>query len=185
MLQPLLSFGHEQHIPIFLMGHSMGGAEVLYYAAKAGPENIRRQIRGYVALAPYIALHPVSQPNRALVISGRLALRILPRFQMEQKLEPDRLSRDPSIGKSWDEDELCHNIGTLEGMGGMLDRGEELAKGRVMVTEGSVYIAHGSGDLITHYETTKEVFEKMPVQDKTLKTYDGWYHVCKSRPVKF
>ena len=163
--------------PLFLMGHSMGGAEVLYWAAKE-PESVRHKVRGFIATAPYIALHPASQPSRALVISGRIALKILPNYQMEQRLEPDRLSRDPAIGKSYDDDELCHNIGTLEGLGGMIDRGEELERRKVVVKEGSVFVAHGTGDLVTHYETTKRVFDEMPLDDKTMKSYDGWYHVC-------
>ena len=166
----------QSKAPVFLMGHSMGGAEILYWAAK-GPETLRHKIRGFIASAPYIALHPASQPSRALVIAGRIALRIMPKFQMEQRLEPDRLCRDPAVGKSYNEDELCHNIGTLEGLSGMIDRGEDLEKGKVVVQEGSVYVVQGTGDLVTHYDTTRNLFERMPVTDKTLKTYDGWYHV--------
>ena len=132
-----------------------------------------------MASAPYIKLHPASQPSRALVASGKFAVRLLPKWQMEQKLKPEYISRDPAVGKSWEEDELCHNIGTLEGMNGMIERGEEIEKGKVVVREGSVFIIHGSGDLITHHDTSKAIFEAMPIQDKSMKSYDGWYHVRK------
>ena len=179
MLQSLVPVSHELSVPLFLMGHSMGGAETLYFAA-TGPAEIRSGIRGYLALAPYIALAPASTPSRALVIAGKLVMRVLPKRQMLQKLKREHICRDPEVGQSWEEDELCHNIGTLEGLGGMIDRGEELNKGVVVVKEGSIFIAHGSGDLITSYDASKRFSERLKVEDKTFKTYDGWYHVCES-----
>lgn len=77
VLKSLLPFAAETSTPLFLMGHSMGGAEILQYAAR-GPPELRSQIRGYVAVAPYLALHPSSQPSRALVIAGRLASKMMP-----------------------------------------------------------------------------------------------------------
>ena len=177
MLESVLPLAQERKLPLFLVGHSMGGGETLYYAA-TGPEKIRRQIRGFVALAPYISLNQASQPSRALVITGKIALRLLPRFQMEQKLNPDNLCRDPDVAKSWEADELCHNVGTLEGLGGMIDRGEELEHGKVTIKEGSIFIAHGSNDRITDHGTSLAFFERLQVEDKTLKSYEGWYHVC-------
>lgn len=68
-------------VPLFLMGHSMGGAEVLQYAAR-GPSEIRSQIRGYIVESPYLALHPSSQPSWFTVVAGRLAARVVPKRQM-------------------------------------------------------------------------------------------------------
>ena len=160
------------------MGHSMGGGEILYYAA-TGPSEIRADIRGYLALAPYLLLHPSAQPSRALVIAGRLAKMVLPKRQMVQKLKAEWLCRDPEVANSWEEDELCHNTGTLEGLGGMIDRGEELDRDVVVVKEGSFFIAHGSDDHVTSYDASKRWTERLKVEDKEFKSYDGWYHVCK------
>ena len=182
MLESVLPIAQARQLPLFLVGHSMGGGETLYWLATSN-ETIRRQIRGFVALAPYIALNPASQPSRALVAAGKLALRLLPRFQMEQKLNPDNLCRDPELAKSWELDELCHNIGTLEGMGGMIDRGEELEQGKVTVKEGSsLYIAHGSDDRITNHDSSVKFFDRLQIEDKTIKSYEGWYHVCEFDP---
>ncbi|KAL9130941.1 MAG: hypothetical protein Q9217_000987 [Psora testacea] len=182
MLRSLIPIAKEKSISLFLMGHSMGGGEILYYAA-TGPAEVRKEIRGYLALAPYIALHPTAQPSRALVVAGRLAKFVLPKRQMEQKLKPEWLCRDPDVAKSWEEDELCHNIGTLEGLGGMIDRGEELDRDAVVVKEGSFFIAHGSEDHVTSYDTSKRWFTRLKVEDKEFKSYEGWYHVCKLLPV--
>lgn len=83
---------NEARVPVFLMGHSMGGAQILQYAAR-GPVEVRRQLSGYLAESPFVAIHPDSQPARLTVVVGRMAARFLPRRQMVQKL-------DPSMSKS-------------------------------------------------------------------------------------
>ena len=83
---------NEAGVPVFLMGHSMGGAQILQYAAR-GPVEVRRQLSGYLAESPFVAIHPDSQPARLTVVVGRMAARFLPRRQMVQKL-------DPSMSKS-------------------------------------------------------------------------------------
>ena len=160
----------------------MGGAEILTYAAR-GPATVRTHIRGYLAESPYLALHPSSQPSRFVVAAGKLAARLVPKRQMIQRLESKWLSRDPDVNRKWAEDDLCHDTGTLEGLAGMLQRGDELDKDLVVVREGEgegqatrLFVGHGSADRVTSFETSKRWFERLKVKDKEFKTYQGWYH---------
>ncbi|KAK5006532.1 hypothetical protein LTR39_005636, partial [Cryomyces antarcticus] len=82
--------------PLFLMGHSMGGAEVLTYAAQGAPE-LRARLRGVLAESPFVALHPATRPFRATVLAGRLVGKLLPHAQLVQRLEPALLSRDVAV----------------------------------------------------------------------------------------
>lgn len=186
VLKVLLPLAKEKHVPLFLMGHSMGGAEILQYAVR-GPVEIRAQIRGYLAESPYLALHPSSQPSRFTVAAGRLAARIVPKRQMIQKLDSKFLSRDPIVNEEWAEDPLCHDTGTLEGLAGMLERGDELDKDLVVVKEGEgeggttrVFVGHGSEDRVTNFDTSKRWCERLDVKDKEFKVYKGWYHKRRS-----
>jgi acylglycerol lipase len=164
-------------VPLFLGGHSMGGGEVLTYAAQ-GPADVRKQIAGYIASAPLIGLHPDAQPGAVTVFMGKLAGKVLPNRQMVSKLDSSHMSHDPEANKAWEDDELCHDTGTLEGMSGMLDRGSLLDSGKVMIedTSCSVLVLHGTGDMVTSHEASKRFIERCKVQDKTLKLYDGAYH---------
>ena len=162
--------------PLFLMGHSMGGQETLFYAS-TGPAEIKKQITGFLAAAPYIRLDPSSEPNKVTVFAGRLASKMLPHMQLLQKLQPQWTSRDPAVCKSWEEDELCHNTGTLEGLAGMLDRAAALDTGAVELDEDChVWIGHGTDDHITDYRASKSFYERSKARDKLLKLYDECYH---------
>lgn len=81
VVESLLATAASMSVPFFLMGHSMGGAEVIQWAAR-GPSDMRSQIRGYLAESPYLALHPSAQPSRVIEIAGRIAAKVLPNRQM-------------------------------------------------------------------------------------------------------
>ena len=114
------------------MGHSMGGGQVLCYAAQ-GPQDVRKHIRGYLLESPFVDFDQKSKPSSIQVFAGRLAGKVLPRKQLVNKLDPALLSRDQEIGKRFEADELCHNTGTLEGLAGLLDRTSQLASGKIII----------------------------------------------------
>jgi acylglycerol lipase len=172
-------------VPLFLMGHSMGGAEVLCYAAE-GPADTRKHIRGYLLESPFIAFHPDSKPSKITVVLGRLGGKLFPHMQLVEKIDPKLLSRDPEVQKAFVEDKLCHDTGTLEGLSGMLDRASGLESGHIAVSktagegnETRIWLSHGTGDGVCEYLATKTLYERLEptgVKDKELKLYDGWYH---------
>lgn len=171
-------------VPLFLMGHSMGGGEVLCYAAQ-GPRDIRQHIRGYLLESPFVDFDAKSKPSSLTVFFGRLAGKILPHKQLVNKLDVSLLSRDPEACKRLEKDELCHDTGTLEGLAGMLDRTAELAAGKIVVPDGAgegkatrIWIAHGDEDGITAFAASKRLADALQVKDKEFKAYKGHYHRC-------
>ncbi|TKA76863.1 hypothetical protein B0A49_04106, partial [Cryomyces minteri] len=174
--------------PLFLMGHSMGGAEVLTYAAQGAPE-LRARLRGVLAESPFVALHPATRPFRATVLAGRLVGKLLPHAQLVQRLEPALLSRDVAVQRAFVDDPLCHDTGTLEGLAGMLQRGEDLERGRVRVRgdageggEARLWIAHGTADGVCSFEASRAFCAGLEVADKEFKAYDGWFHKLHAEP---
>ncbi|KAF2867096.1 Alpha/Beta hydrolase protein [Massariosphaeria phaeospora] len=175
-------------IPLFLMGHSMGGGEVLCYAAQ-GPAEVRKHIRGYLLESPFVDFSPESKPSFVTVFFGRVAGKLLPQRQMVNKLDAKLLSRDPAVCKRLEEDELGHDTGTLEGLSGLLDRTHSLASGKLKIGdtagEGGVtriWFGHGDKDGITNYHASKQLAERIEAKDKEFKTYEGWYHRLHDEP---
>ncbi|KAK2741407.1 hypothetical protein FQN55_008323 [Onygenales sp. PD_40] len=175
--------GSPADTPIFLMGHSMGGAEVLYYALNSSLD--LPPLRGVLAYSPLIALHPSTRPSIVTVVLGRLVSKVLPSRQMVQPLNENLICRDKRVCQEWREDSLCHDTGTLEGLAGMLDRGiwlESAESGRSRKFKGPVWVCHGTGDEINSYDASRKFVEVLESQDKTFQTYQGAYHKLHAEP---
>ncbi|KAK0626600.1 Alpha/Beta hydrolase protein [Immersiella caudata] len=172
----------DDSVPVFVLGHSMGGQQVLTLASTVEYHNeVVRHVRGWLLESPLIDVSPETKPSVIKVVAGRLLGRVLPRRQMFIELKAHELSRDPAIQKDLEEDKLMHNTGTLEGLAGMMDRMEMLASGAVKPTGDAVrslWVGHGTEDKVTCYKASKKFFDTCTdaVKDKEFKTYEGWYH---------
>jgi acylglycerol lipase len=170
-------------VPLFLIGHSMGGGEVLHYAAR-GPAEIRKHIRGYLLIAPFVDFSPESKPTRLKVVLGRLAGKLMPHRQLVNAIDINAVSRDPTVRKLLEADDLCHDTGTLEGLSSMLDRTFELSTGALKIPDDAgeggvtrIWIAHGTKDALTNFEASKRFFDTcITAKDREFKTYDGHFH---------
>ncbi|KAL8671998.1 MAG: hypothetical protein Q9168_003534 [Polycauliona sp. 1 TL-2023] len=180
----VLSSQLPSSVPLFLMGHSMGGAEVLHWAA-TGPAAIRAQVVGYLCESPLIAIHEDTQPSRIVVVVGRLAARVVPRRQLVQRIDCSYLSRDKSVCVDFENDDLCHDTGTLEGLAGMLQRAEDLERGRVSFNDSEsikLWVGHGTEDRVTSFKATERFMNGLKITDKTFRVYDGYYHRLHAEP---
>ena len=160
----------------------MGGGETLIYAA-TGPMEVKKQLRGFIACAPLIRVHPSSAPNNITVFFGKIAAKLLPKRQMVSTLGAQFMSHDDAVNKDWAADKLCHDTGTLEGLAGMLQRTDDLDNGNVTISDWdgcSILIMHGTEDVVTSYDASKDFMERLKIKDKTMKTYEGSYH-CSMR----
>ncbi|TVY45471.1 putative monoglyceride lipase [Lachnellula occidentalis] len=166
-------------VPVFIMGHSMGGGEVATLASDPEYADLMPSIRGWLLESPLFAIAEGYAPSSATVFLGRMAAKILPHMKMANTLLPENMSRDPEVVKDLKADKLNHETGTLEGLAGMLDRSAALREGRVTLNKDvtSIWLGHGTKDMGTSYDASKKWFEaQTQVQDKEFKTYEGWYH---------
>ncbi|CCU80195.1 unnamed protein product [Blumeria hordei] len=167
-------------IPIFVMGHSMGGGEALTLASNPKYADLVGQIRGWILESPFIAFPKGHEPSAITVFFGRLARPILPRKQLQSALPAENLTRDPEVVHSLKTDALLHGLGTLEGLSGMIDRTNDLSSGKLKLnkTVKGIWLGHGTIDKATCYEGSKNWFNSQcqDINDKEFKSYDGWYH---------
>ncbi|KAJ5292631.1 uncharacterized protein N7443_008584 [Penicillium atrosanguineum] len=178
------AYAQDTKIPLFLVGHSMGGGQALTYILH--PESpyhsaTKPTLAGVLIWSPLITLDPSSQPGKITIIAGRIAARVMPRLQRYSPLDPGLISRNESVTKNYEADELCHDTGTLQGLKGMLDRGLWLEEAGVEFYEKAGYvplwIGHGVEDKITSFEATKALVTRLGGKgDVTFVEYEGAYH---------
>lgn len=168
---------------VFVMGHSMGGGQVLTLLGEQQYEDsVLKKVRGWLLESPFVSFSPEEQPSWFKILAGRLAGRLLPHHQLVHKITPENLTRDPAVVESIKKDDLMHDTGTLAGLSGLLDRTTALAKGSVRPRKGGVvkalWIGHGTRDKTTLFDAAKKYFDECTgdVEDREFRAYEGWYH---------
>lgn len=152
----------------FLFGHSLGGLTVLRYA-----ETRPRKIKGVVASSPALAKSP--ETPGFMVALAKILGTIAPTLTLSNGIDPKFLSRNEEAVRKYIEDELVHDkISAALGkslFGNMGKAHEEAGKIKV-----PILLLVGSADIITPPEGARKFFEKLNVEDKTLKKFEGAYH---------
>ncbi|KAJ5544643.1 hypothetical protein N7461_006947 [Penicillium sp. DV-2018c] len=107
-----------------------------------------------------------------------------PGFAGYTPLEATLLSRDEAVCRDFVADTLCHDMGTFEGLAGMLDRGIWLegmfggSAGGWVESELPFWFGHGTGDRITAFSATKVFVEGLKAKggDVQFCAYENAYH---------
>jgi alpha-beta hydrolase superfamily lysophospholipase len=161
-------------LPVFLLGHSMGGLVVAAFVAERGPE-----ITGAVTSGAALALADV--PSRARLALLRLAARVAPRMRRDRPIAGEALSRDPEVGRAYAEDPLVLRRMTLGFGAALLDaaRRTQEAAGAVRVP---MLLLHGADDTLTLAEGSRRFHAGLSAPASDLRLYAGLRHEILNEP---
>jgi acylglycerol lipase len=152
----------------FLLGHSMGGAIAAQFAIEQ-PNGLN----GLLLSSPYL-INAVSVPAPLMAVSGFVS-KVLPGLPTI-KLDSKDISRDPAIVKAYDTDPLNYRGGTKARFGSELLGAGKYVLSRAGAIKQPVLIMIGTGDKIASPEGGKQLYNSVGSSDKTLKSYEGFYH---------
>jgi len=152
----------------FLFGHSLGGLAVIRYA-----ETRPDRIRGVVASSPALAKSP--ETPGFMVALAKLLGKLAPGLVLSNGIKPDLLSRSPEAVRRYVEDPLVHDRISAK-LGRSIFVNMELAHGEAGKITAPVLLLVGTGDVITPPEGARRFFERLKVDDKTLREFEGAYH---------
>lgn len=161
---------------VFLVGHSFGGQLVLNYGALF-PDSLA----GIIVSSPNIRL------ALKIALWKKLAAPVLshvvPTLALPNDIDPSLISRDRRVVEAYKKDKMVQKkITTRLGDILLANRLKIVAlAGRLRVP---CFLMHAGNDRICSPEGTEEFFEKIPIKDKTLKIYDGFYHELFNDPGK-
>jgi alpha-beta hydrolase superfamily lysophospholipase len=154
--------------PVFLFGHSMGGAIVAEMALLRHPA-----VRGIVLCAAALRLTPDVTPFKVRAI--RAFARSSPRLGV--LTVPNRgFSRDPAVVAAMDHDPLIYNHAGPARTAVELVAAIEHIQGHMEELTQPLLILHGTGDRVTNLEGSRQLYERARSTDKTLKLYEGHLH---------
>jgi alpha-beta hydrolase superfamily lysophospholipase len=96
-----LARGEYPELPLFILGHSMGGLISIRYVLER-PEGLA----GAIISSPALGTHPAFKPPAFLRILVRVLSFLAPRVRVDSELDTDAISRDPDVVKAYREDPL-------------------------------------------------------------------------------
>ena len=165
----------EPAIPVFLYGHSMGGAIVLSYAYRY-PENLA----GVIATAPAIGLaNPTSGFMTAM---ARFLSKTFPNMTISNGLALDGLTHDKKIVELYQNDPLVHDKVSFKLAVDLIDKGNEILKSADKFPV-PLLLLQGTEDKLVDPKATAQ-FAAHLNQNGTYKPIEGGYHELHNEPYK-
>jgi len=164
----------QQATPLFLMGHSMGGAIAALYAIERAPAGT-----GSVPLAGLLLSSPALAPGRDvpawMIAASRMISAVWPRFPA-MKIDAALLARDASVVAANRADPLVHH-GAIPARTGaeVLAAMQRIEAGRASLRM-PLLIWHGTADRLTEPDGSRDFGAHVGSPDRTLTLYEGHYH---------
>lgn len=166
----------EPTAPLFLMGHSLGGLIVLDCVLRSArsPDFQALAIRGIVVSAPPLA-PSCGTVNQMRIMFARLLSGVLPCLSLKMGLDECGLSRDQNIADEIANDPLIHPYVTLR-WGTETLKTIDWVKDHIDQLNLPILLTHGGDDPIIDPKGSRDIFQDIPVPNKTLTIYPGSYH---------
>jgi alpha-beta hydrolase superfamily lysophospholipase len=164
----------QPEIPIFLIGHSMGGLIGADYLLEH-----QNELSGAVLSGPAITIPDTI--SKVTILVGKIFSVLLPKLGVAP-LVVEGISRDPAVVDAYINDPLVYT-------GKITARlAAEMIKTMGHVTKHAqniqlpIMIAQGSQDLLVDPGGAQLLYDRVGSEDKTLKLYDGFYHEIFNEP---
>ncbi|KAG5636937.1 hypothetical protein H0H81_006333 [Sphagnurus paluster] len=172
-------------VPTFLMGHSMGGGEVLGFATQGDKykhSETVSSLAGIIATSPMI-LQTKPAPKLLRWVGGK-ASNVLPHKLIPADVVPGDLSHDATFNDAYMKDPLVKLFGSLRGLNDMLSNGEALLTTYYANWPKSLplLLVHGTEDKVTSSKASQAFYDKIVAVDKRIKLFEGGYHELQNEP---
>lgn len=163
-------------LPVFVYGHSLGGALVLYYALTSKPS-----VNGIIATSP--GLVPAAPPTGITMFIAKTASRLAPAMTIKNGLDLSGLARDPSVAEKYVADPLVH--GLISSQLGM----DLISQGQWIIDHAAQFplpllLMVGTGDRLVNPAAVQEFSKHVPVEKLTYYEWKGYYHELHNEPEK-
>ncbi|XP_030640171.1 monoglyceride lipase [Chanos chanos] len=161
--------GRYSSLPVFIVGHSMGGAISILTACER-PQDFA----GVVLIAPMVQMNPESATPFKVFIAKVLNY-MAPRFTLGS-IESKWVSRDPKQVEAYDSDELNYHGGLRVSFGMQLMNATSRIEREIPDITWPFLLLHGDDDKLCDIRGSHLMYNQAKSTDKKLKVYEGGYH---------
>ena len=164
----------QPKLPIYLIGHSLGGAISVLYLF-----DYQDQVAGAVLSGPAVKVPDNISP--ATIFIGKILSALVPKIGLVG-LDAEGVSRDPKVVQAYVNDPLVYT-GKMSARFGA----EYLRTMKHITAEASkitlpILILQGGADKLVDPEGAKMLYEAVSSTDKTIKMYEELYHEVFNEP---
>ncbi|KAG7271895.1 hypothetical protein CRUP_038147 [Coryphaenoides rupestris] len=156
-------------LPVFIVGHSMGGAISILTACERANE-----IAGVVLIAPLVQLSPDSA-TPFKVFMAKLINHVFPSLPLGT-IQSKWLSRDPKKVAAYDQDVLNYHGGLRVSFGVQMMAAVARIEQEIPSIAWPFLLLHGDVDKLCDIGGSRLLYERATSADKKLKVYEGSYH---------
>ncbi|KAJ9074089.1 hypothetical protein DSO57_1009684 [Entomophthora muscae] len=169
---------YDRSTPLFLMGHSFGGATILDYLTRG---ERRDTLYGAIASAPDLKVTQEMEPETVDFTALLGTVPLNPQAKVTVNIAYPYLSRNQTEGEIYRKDPMvftkCSAVQALD----LILGGQHVTSGGYKdIKVSRLLIAHGTGDKITYYPESMKLVRNLEAQGtpETLKfiTYPDAYH---------
>lgn len=164
----------QPDIPIFIVGHSMGGLISTVYLLEH-----QQALAGAVLSAPAVK---VSDDTSKFTISlGNILSWLWPKLPLVQ-LAADDICRDPAVVQAYVDDPLVYNGKITARLAAELIHAMQRVEREAAAITLPLLILQGAADRLVNPAGTQMLYDKVSSPDKQIKIYNGFYHELFNEP---
>ncbi len=177
-MEAALALASQRHpgLPLFLVGHSLGGLIVL-------DRVLTRQdgVSGAVVSSPWLATHPKAEPAAPLRAAARLLSRLAPRLLMNTNLDTAGLSHDAGVVDAYERDPLVSHKASPRWYTQTVAAMARVRAGAPSLKLPLLLLQSGADPLVDP-DVTRRWAEAAPARFVEFVWWDGLYHEMFNEP---
>lgn len=166
--------GEHPETPIFLIGHSMGGAIATNYLL-----DHQQDFAGAVISAPTIKVG--DKVTKGTIAMAKILSKLAPMAGV-MALDPSGVSKDPAVVEAYVNDPLVYHGKTTARLGAELLAGMMRITNEVEKISLPFIVVQGGDDVLVDPIGAKMLYKEATSADKTLKFYPGLHHEVFNEP---
>ncbi len=162
-------------VPLFLLGHSMGGLVVI----RALQEK-HHEIKAVILSSPCLGI--LFKPNKAIELASKGLNMIAPSFKVDSKLSVEIATRNKSVQELDENDSLYVTKVSVRWYRELIKAMEEAQNQVGKFQQVPLLLMQGGEDKIVDKSLVKKWFNKVDLLEKNYKEWKGLYHEIFSEP---